>query len=357
MKMILRWFPDGADSIPLKYIRQVPGVSGVATCLMHIPVGETWPLEDINDLRDNIAAFGLEMEVIESINVHESIKKGIPGRDHYIENYIQSMRNLAQAGVKCLCYNVMPVMDWVRSNLAQILADGSTTMAYHHETLIQLSPNDLTNSIHGNSGGFWLPGWEEERFPQMEEDIRHYRSLSEEQYWENIAYFIEAIVPVAHECDINLAVHPDDPPWPIFGLPKIITDVQSIRRFLSLNDNNRNGITLCTGSLGASTKNDIPAMLREFVSQQRVPFVHLRNIKHTSDKDFIETAHLSNCGDLDMFEVVLALYESGFDGYIRPDHGRMIWGEQGRPGYGLYDRALGANYLLGIWEAIKKYHR
>ncbi len=357
MKMILRWFPNGDDSVTLDQIRQVPGVSGVAACMPQIPVGEVWPLDDIMAMRSEINDHSLEMEVIESVNIHEHIKKGLPTRDRLIENYITTIKNLHTAGVKCICYNFMPVMDWARSDLAEPLEDGSTVMAYHHAALKDLDPTSIGGNMQSSAQGFSLPGWEPERMPQMSADIGYYHDISVEQYWANIKYFLDAVMPYADMYDMNFAIHPDDPPWQLFGLPKVITSADTIRRFLSLNDNKRNGLTLCSGSLGSDPNNDIPAIMREFASQGRIHFAHLRNIRRTPPRDFHETAHLSVCGDLDMFEIVRALYESGFDGYIRPDHGRMIWGEIARPGYGLYDRALGAEYLLGLWEACEKFSR
>jgi mannonate dehydratase len=354
MKMIFRWFPHGDDSVTLQQIRQIPGMTGVATALYHIPVGEVWPLADILAVRDEVHAAGLEMEVIESVNIHEDIKKGLPSRDSYITKYIETMKNLHEAGIKCICYNFMPVMDWARSNLSLPLSDGSNAMAYNHDQVMLMEPHSMADSMLQGANKYSLPGWEPERFPLMAKDIEFYKNVSTDEYFQNISYFLNAVMPFAEEYDIDFAIHPDDPPWPLFGLPKVITAADTIRRFLQLNDSPRNGIAFCTGSLGANPANDLPSMIREFAGKGRIPFAHLRNLKHTSEKDFHETAHLSACGDLDMFEIVKALSDSGFDGYIRPDHGRMIWGEQGRPGYGLYDRALGSNYLLGLWEAIKK---
>ena len=354
MKMIFRWFPNGDDSVTLHQIKQIPGMTGVATSLSHVPVGDVWPLDQILSVRNQVLSAGLEMEVIESVNIHEDIKKGLPSRDLYIANYIESMKNLRDAGIRCICYNFMPVMDWIRTNLAEPLPDGSTAMSYQHAKVSGMDPAAMAHSMISGSNSFSLPGWEPERFPAMARDIEFYQNISVDKYFDHIAYFLNAVMPFAEEYDIDFAVHSDDPPWPVFGLPKIVNSAESIRRYLALNSSKRNGIAFCTGSLGADQANDLPAMIREFASAGRIPFAHLRNVKHTSPTDFHETAHLTECGDLDMFEVVKALYESGFDGYIRPDHGRMIWDETGRPGYGLYDRALGSNYLQGLWEAIKK---
>ncbi|MBR2549314.1 MAG: mannonate dehydratase [Clostridiales bacterium] len=354
MKLVLRWFPYGDDSVTLKQIRQIPGVSGVATHLTRIPVGDVWTMDEINLVKDEINSYGLEMEVIESLNIHEDIKKGLPSRDMLIDNYIESMRNLSKAGVKCICYNFMPVMDWYRSNLAKELPDGSNAMAYSHSVAMNLTLEKITSSMIDGSHNFSLPGWEPERFGQMAEDIKFYQNMSSEDYFNNIKYFLDAVIPVAEECDINFAVHPDDPPMPLFNLPKVVNSKESINKYLNLNTSKRNGLTLCTGSLGAGIHNDVPDIAKTFTSMGKVHFVHLRNVKHETENDFHESAHLSSCGDLDMLAIVKALYENGFDGYIRPDHGRMIWDEVGRPGYGLYDRALGATYINGLWEAVTK---
>lgn len=354
MKMIMRWFPFGDDSVTLQQIHQTPGITGVATCLPKAPVGSIWPLDTLQSLKKEISSSGLEMEVIESVNIHEDIKKGLSSRDEYIENYIKTLDNLGAVGVKCLCYNFMPVIDWARSDLALELPDGSNTMAYRHQDVLAMNPSSMADTMAGKARGYSLPGWEPERLGAMADDIEFYQSMTQEQYWSNMKYFLDAVIPVAEKNDIKMAIHPDDPPWPLYGLPKVITNAENIRTFLALNDSPYNGLTLCTGSLGSSVHNDLPAIIREFGGQGRIHFAHVRNLKRHSDTDFDESAHLSSCGSFDMFEIMLALSQSGFDGYMRPDHGRMIWGEQARPGYGLYDRAIGSNYLLGLWEAISK---
>lgn len=354
MKMILRWFPNGDDSVTLPQIRQIPGISGVAACLPHIPVGDVWPYDEIKALRDTLAAENLGMEVIESVNIHEDIKKGLATRDGYIDNYIKTVKNLSRAGVKCICYNFMPMMDWVRSDLAYENADGSNAMIYRHKDVLQMNPAAIADRMASKAKGFSLPGWEPARLNAMAADIEYYQSISEEQYWDNMQYFLEAVIPYAERYDVKMAIHPDDPPWPLYGLPKLISSVEGMRRFIALNPSPYNGFTLCTGSLGASAENDPAAMMREFAKKGRVFFAHVRNVRRLKKRDFDECAHPSECGDLDMYEIMKALHDNHFGGYIRPDHGRMIWGEKARPGYGLYDRALGAMYLLGIWEALDK---
>lgn len=354
MKMIFRWFPFNDDSVTLKQIKQIPGVDGVATHIPSIPVGETWGLDILNELKNEINSFGLNMEVIESVNIHEDIKKGLPSRDKYIDNYIKTLKNLNYVGVKCLCYNFMPVIDWARNNLSHQLEDGSTVMAYRHSEVLKMNPSTMANAMNNDSLGYSLPGWEPERLEQMGKDIEFYQTLTEEQYWNNMQYFLDAVIPYAEKYDIKMAIHPDDPPWKLYGLPKVINNFCNIEKFLSLNNSVYSGLTLCTGSLGADPNNNIPNIIRNLSFKNRVHFTHIRNIQHITNTDFNETAHLSKCGDLDMYEIVKALYDTGFDGYIRPDHGRMIWDEKARPGYGLYDRAIGANYILGLWEAIEK---
>lgn len=354
MKMIIRWFSSGDDSVTLKQIRQIPGITGVAALLSDVPVGEIWPLERLIAQRNEIQAAGLEMEVIESVNIHEDIKKGLPSRDRYLENYCKTIENLSKAGVKCLCYNFMPVMDWARSELAYPLEDGSMAMAYDHDEILKRNPLLIAEKMFEKAKGYTLPGWEPERLKAMSADIEFYQSMTVEQYWDNMKYFLNAVIPCAEKYDVKMAIHPDDPPFPIYGLPKTINNAENIRKLISLNKSPYNGLTFCTGSLGADRNNDIPAMVREFASQGRIHFAHLRNVRHLAEKIFTESAHLSACGDLDMFQIVKALHDNGFNGYIRSDHGRMIWGEQARPGYGLYDRALGSTYLMGLWEAIDK---
>lgn len=354
MKMILRWFPHGDDSVTLEQIRQIPGVTGVATCLPKIPVGEVWPLEILEALKKEINDAGLEMEVIESVNIHEDIKKGLETRDQYIENYIKTLENLSKVGVKVLCYNFMPVIDWARSDLEFELPDGSTVLSYRHEEVLKMNPNTMADVMAKKARGYSLPGWEPERLEAMARDIEFYQEMSRETYWENMKYFLDKVIPYAEQYDIKMAIHPDDPPWPLYGLPKVITSAENIRTFLNLNRSPYNGLTLCTGSLGADLSNDLPEIIREFSGQGRVHFAHIRNVHHLNEKDFDESAHLSSCGDLDMFEVVKSFVDTDFEGYVRPDHGRMIWGEKARPGYGLYDRAIGSNYLLGLWEAVTK---
>jgi len=262
------------------------------------------------------------------------------------------MENLSTIGIKVICYNFMPLIDWARSHLFYELPDGSNTMFFNHETVMNSTPKSMGNRYAEQSGGIALPGWEPERVAYFDETIRLYRQISQEDYWENARYFIDAIIPWAEKYDIRMAIHPDDPPWPLFGLPRLINNRENIARFLSFSQSPYHGLTLCTGSIGVDPNNNVPAIIREFAD--RIPFAHIRNLKFLENGDFYESAHPSQCGSFDMYEIVKAFHSGGFDGYIRPDHGRMVFGETGRPGYGLYDRAMGITYLTGLWEALEK---
>lgn len=351
MQMTFRWFGSEKDTVSLSQIKQIPGVVGVVPALHSLPAGEAWPLDMIMAMKKEIEDAGLSMECIESVNIHEDIKIGLPTREKYIENYKVSIRNLAKAGVKVICYNFMPVFDWTRTDLAMNMGDGATCLSYDGLQIEGKSPEQMFKDIDDNSNGYAMPGWETERMPEIKELFEKYKGVTKEDLWNNLKYFLESIMPVCEECDVKMAIHPDDPPWDIFGLPRIITNRDALKRLLTMVDNKYNGLTFCTGSLGANLDNDLPAMIREF--GDRIYFAHLRNV-NVEGRHFNETAHESATGSLDMYEIVKALVDVGFDGYVRPDHGRMIWGEVARPGYGLYDRALGAAYLNGLFEAVKK---
>lgn len=353
MKMGFRWFGAADDAIPLRHIRQIPAVTHVVGALFDIPVGEVWPVAQIQSLSEEIDAAGLRFEVVESVNIHDDIKIGLPGRDRWIENYIQTIENLAACGIKVICYNFMPVFDWVRTELRHELADGSYVLALD-SALVEGSVAEMLARVQRQAAGIRLPGWEADRLADVKALFEAYADVDDARLASNLEYFIKAIMPACERFDVKMAVHPDDPPWPLFGLPRIVKNASDLRRIEGFHDSPYNAFTLCAGSLGANPDNDVPAIIREFVSRGKAPFVHARNIKHTAPGRFHESAHLSSEGSLDMFEVILALHESGFDGYVRPDHGRDIWGERGRPGYGLHDRAIGIAYLTGLWEAVSK---
>ncbi len=343
MKMSFRWYGD-SDPVTLEYIRQIPGMRSIVSAIYDIPVGEAWDEERIEALCKKVEDAGLIMDIIESVPVHEDIKLGKPSREKYIENYCTTIRRLAKYGVKVICYNFMPVFDWLRSDLDYKLDDNSSALIFRQSEVDALDPRTSDLS---------LPGWDSSYTKEgLNALLDEYRSVDENKLWENFAYFLNKIIPVCDEVDMKMAIHPDDPPWPIFGLPRIITGAESYDKMIAINPSINNGFTVCTGSLGASPKNDLPAIVRKY--GERAHFIHLRNIKLTGENCFEESAHLSASGSLDMYEIVRAMHDIGFDGYVRPDHGRMIWGETGKPGYGLFDRALGAAYINGLWEAVYK---
>jgi mannonate dehydratase len=345
MQMTFRWFGP-SDPIPLAHIRQVPGVTGVVSALHDVPVGEVWDSARLARLAAEIDDAGLRLAVVESIPVHEDIKLGRPTRDALIDNYCESVRGVGALGVPVLCYNFMPVFDWTRTDLAMRLPDGSTALAYDDGALAAIDLSRGTGDLPG-----WATAYDRHELRAL---LAAYRDVDEERLWEHLAYFLERVVPVAEGAGVRLAIHPDDPPWPIFGLPRIIRDARALERLVGLVDRPANGVTFCTGSLGASPANDLPAMARRLGGMGRIHFAHCRNVLVTGERRFHETPHPSAFGSVDMFEVLRALRDTGFAGPVRPDHGRMIWGETGRPGYGLHDRALGAMYLQGLWEGLTR---
>lgn len=352
MEMTFRWFGSKSDNITLWQIRQIPGVTGVITTLYETAPGDLWGRAAIHALKQEVEASGLHISGIESVNIHDSIKIGSPDRDQYINNYIKTLEHLGQEDIHLVCYNFMPVFDWTRTELARIRPDGSTVLAYNQSAVDRLDPVKMFDSINSNSNGFVLPGWEPERMTKVKELFELYKDVDQEKLFANLKYFLEAIMPVCDKYNIQMAIHPDDPAWSVFGLPRIITNLPNLQRMIKMVDNPHNGVTFCSGSYGTNPDNDLPGMIRAL--KGRIHFAHVRNLQHNFPGDFEESAHLSSDGSFDMYEIMKALYDIGFTGPIRPDHGRMIWGEKAMPGYGLYDRALGATYLNGLWEAIVK---
>lgn len=351
MRMTFRWYGEGNDSVSLKQIKQIPGVEGLVWALHDVPAGEEWPMDKIMEYKRLADEHGFHLDVVESVNVHDDIKLGLPSRDKYIENYKRTIEKLATVGVKVICYNFMPIFDWMRTDLFKEMEDGSTALFFDKAKIQSMSAEELVANIAGNSS-YSMPGWEPERLKRLAPLFEAYKDVTEEDLFNNLKYFLEQIIPVCEKHDIQMAIHPDDPPYSVFGLPRIVTSRDNLARLLKLVDSPYNGLTLCSGSLGANPDNDIPAMVREFAD--RIPFAHIRNVRVYENGDFIETSHKSSDGTVDIAEVVRAYHESGFTGYARPDHGRHIWDEECRPGYGLYDRALGIMYLWGVWDGLER---
>lgn len=352
MQMTFRWYGEGNDTVTLSQIRQIPGVDGIVWALHDKQPGEIWEPDEIEKVVNQIKSYGFNADVVESVNVHDDIKIGLPTRDRYIENYKQTLKNLKQFGVKVVCYNFMPVFDWTRTDLFHPVGDGSTALYYEKDKIIN-DPKEMAKYILEKCEGFTMPGWEPERMAHLSELFEAYKDVTKEKLWDNLKYFLEAIMPVCHECGIKMAIHQDDPPWDIFGLPRLLVDEPAIDRFLNMLDDEYNCLTLCSGSLGSNPENNIADIIRKHCD--RIAFAHIRNVKHFPNGDFSEASHRDRDGDIGILDIVKAYHDCGFNGYVRPDHGRHIWGEKCRPGYGLYDRALGIMYLLGCFDTLEKF--
>lgn len=351
MHMTFRWYGEGNDKVTLGHIKQIPGVEGIVWSLHDMPAGELWSEERISKEKALIEAAGFNIDVVESVNVHEDIKLGLPSRDMYIDNYKETLRRLAKAGVKVVCYNFMPVFDWTRTELFHPLPDGSNALFFEKSRIENIDPLELIDTLSRNVD-VTMPGWEPERLAKLKQTFKQYENFTAENLWANLRYFLEQVIPVCEEVGIKMGIHPDDPAFPIFGLPRIITNKENIDRFLKLVDSPCNGLSLCTGSLG-SANNDLPDIIDTFAD--RIHFIHIRNVKRFENGDFIETSHRACDGSVDTVQVIKTLHKHHFQGYVRPDHGRHIWGEEqwARPGYGLYDRALGIMYILGVWDSLQ----
>lgn len=338
MQMGFRWYGEDNDKISLADIKQIPGVTSIVWALHHKLPGEVWTVEEIAEVQKQLEPYGFNMDVVESVNVHDDIKIGLPSRDQYIENYIQTIKNLSKFGVKVICYNFMPIFDWTRTDLFHPVGDGSTAL-YYEAGKIHDDPKEMADYILNNLHGMTFPGWEPERMEKLDELFAAYKPVTKEVLWENLKYFLEALMPTCKECDIKMAIHMDDPPWDIFGLPRLLTCEENIDRFLKMVDSPYNCLTLCSGSLNADPRNNVADIVRKHCD--RIAFAHIRNVKHFPNGDFSEASHRDCDGDTRILDILKAYHDCGFEGYIRPDHGRHLWDEKPgnvRPGYGLYDR-------------------
>ena len=353
MEMTMRWYGKEYDTVTLQQIRQSCYVKKKNSTQKNKMPGEVWELDEILALKKDVEDAGLFLAGIESVNVSDEIKTGGPDRDKDIEAYIKTLENLGKADIHMVCYNFMPVFDWTRTELDRMREDGTTVLAYNQDVIDSMDPEKMFDAIKNDMNGTVMPGWEPERMEKVKELFELYKDIDEEKLFENLKYFLEAIMPVCDKYDINMAIHPDDPSWSVFGLPRIIFSQAKLKRLIEMVLNKHNGVTFCMGSYGTNLNNDLVATVK--MLKGRIHFAHIRNLRFNDGmRDFEESAHLSSDGTFDMHAVMKALYETGFEGPIRPDHGRMIWGEKAMPGYGLYDRALGAAYLCGLWESIVK---
>lgn len=378
MTETFRWFGK-SDAVTLSDIRQ-SGATGVVTALHYIPNGEIWPIEDIETTKNTILNAGLEWSFIESIPIHENIKLRQGDYLKRIENYKQSLINVAKCGVKNVCYNFMPVLDWTRTHLFWELEDGSTALRFDKvemavfETYIMqrndvekdydkailakakqryeaMSKTEIQRLKDGVLKG--LPGTVDDLdIPTFKKMIAQYKDLSHSDLKSNLSYFLNEIIPLAEELGVKMAIHPDDPPFDIMGLPRIITSERDLDDLVGFIDSPSNGITFCTGSLGANKNNDLPKMIEKF--KNRIHFLHLRNVKREDDGSFYEDHHLE--GSSDMFEIVKAVLkiekERNISIPMRPDHGHQILDDlkhnNSYAGYTAIGRLKGLAELRGL---------
>lgn len=256
MNMTFRWYGRGNDTVTLEHVKQIPGVKGIVWALHQKPVGDVWEKEEIRAETEYIQSYGFHAEVVESVNVHEAIKLGNEERSRYIENYKQTIRNLAGFGVKVICYNFMPVFDWTRTDMFRPLEDGSTALFFEKAKVESLDPQELIRTVE-DASDMTLPGWEPENWCGSKSFLLPTERVDEEKLWDNLSFFLQEILPVAEAYGVQMAIHPDDPPWPIFGLPRIITGEASYKKLRAISDSPSNCITLCTGSMGANPANDM----------------------------------------------------------------------------------------------------
>lgn len=385
MEKTWRWFGK-KDSISLAMLRQI-GVEGIVTALHDVPNGEVWPLESIKELKDYIEAAGLCWSVVESLPVCEAIKYAGPERERLIANYIQSLANLGKAGVRTVCYNFMPVIDWIRTDLKHPCADGTLSLYfdkirfayfdlkilkreqaekdYSEEELMaveklskritQKEERELIDTIIVKTQGFVdgnIREGEENPVELFRKLLSLYEGVDKTALRENMRYFLSAIMPVCEEYGINMCVHPDDPPYQMLGLPRIVTNEEDIDWILNAVDNPHNGLTFCAGSLSSGIHNDTRKLARKFAERTR--FVHLRSTDVLSGGDFIESSHLSGRGHLiDLIRIFESVNPSL---PMRVDHGRLMLGDENlgyNPGYSFHGRMFALAQVEGMMAVVQ----
>ncbi len=386
MEKTWRWFGK-KDKITLAMLRQI-GVEGIVTALHDIPNGEVWSYEAIRDMKQYIEAAGLRWSVVESLPVSEAIKYAGEDRGILIENYKISLANLGKAGVKTVCYNFMPVIDWVRTDLQHPWADGSSSLYFDRarfayfdcrilgrenaekdytpeelekvnaldKTITQAEKDELIDSIIVKTQGFVNGNiTEEDKNPValFKRLLDLYKGIGRNELRENMRYFLSAVMPVCEEYGINMCVHPDDPPFQLLGLPRIVTCGEDIEWFLHAVDNPHNGLTFCAGSLSAGIHNDVPALARKFAS--RTHFVHLRSTNVMPDGNFIEASHLE--GRANLIELIRIFEKERPDVPMRVDHGRLMLDDADKgynAGYSFHGRMLALAQVEGMMAVIRE---
>jgi mannonate dehydratase len=389
LEQTFRWFGP-SDPVTLPAIRQT-GATGIVTALHHIPAGEVWSLTEINKRNDTVLKAGLTWSVVESVNIHESIKTAAPERDSYIEKYIQSLQNLGAAGLKTVCYNFMPVLDWTRTNLDFRLPNNASALRYHAPAvaafdlyileregayneftagqqqaakayLDSLSAGERTYITNTIMAG--LPGTDEVfTVAEFREHLQKYANTDAAALKANLAYFLKAIIPHAEQAGIKMCIHPDDPPFPILGLPRVVSTEQDLKDIVNACPSPNNGITFCTGSLGARADNDLPGIIERLGAH--IHFLHLRNVRREADGSFYEDDHLA--GSTDMYAVMKAVIQeqqrradagrTDIAIPMRPDHGHKILDDVNYntyPGYSVIGRLKGLAELRGLELGIKR---
>ena len=385
MENTWRWF-GRKDVITLDMLRQI-GVQGIVTALHDEPAGAVWTEEKINETKAYIESFGLRWSVVESLPVSEQIKYAGPDRDALIRNYIKSLENLGKCGIKTVCYNFMPVIDWVRTDLERPMPDGTFSLYFDYvrfayfdifilgregaradfpaevvakaealdKTVTDAEKDALIDVIITKTQGFINgplgsgPGTPVERFKAL---MRPYEGLSKDGLRRNLKYFLEAVMPVCDEWGIDMCIHPDDPPMPVFGMPRLLCDATDIRWLLSAVPDFHNGITFCAGSLSAGAHNDVVAMAREFAP--RTHFAHIRNCTVLPGGDFVEAPHIG--GSVDLVELVRIFEREGRRIPMRVDHGKTMLGDEAvgyNPGYSFHGRMLAFGQVCGMMDAVR----